>query len=322
MELKLDDVVVIIDPETERKCLVRVYKDLGDGDYKGRLANIPDGDKIGFGQGDVLANLGADPPPLSFAGVKAELWKERIKVDGIGIIDVYRDLPKAEKDTLIKNITKAIRKIKKYKVDTFLPVNWEIRPKKGRWAGSYHYNTEIGDKIVLHTDSIIEGGLYTILHEFGHGVYFRSFDPSHKAMWVKAYHEAVERKDLKFNKIQALGKQFVKSGDTISVFRKDLDDEAEQELFDQCLGWITSVHFLKKSNINDLIEGGDEKEILKLWPTEDIVTSDIDHTVSEYGSVNPEEFWAEAFAFFFMDKKLPSKIKKLVKKTLKKVRRK
>lgn len=263
---------------------------------------------------DVLANLGEYPQDGSVHGVKIEPWHETIRHKFWGDIHIYREMKAKEKDHLVAHLDRCSAGLKNKHLDGFLPIRMEIRPRKGSYAGHYKSSKDI-DEIVLHPKDMVEDTGYVIFHESGHGVWFRQLSTESKARWVKLYHQCVKLIKANPDTANKLVIDFCSSRVSIKDFKANLRD-TDSSLFDEMLGWARKVHRLRKEDFDTMISAGWGEELQAYFPTGDIMISEIESVITDYAMKNPDEFFAEAFAFYLQDRPLPVSVKKLMRSTI------
>jgi hypothetical protein len=265
----------------------------------------------------ILANLGKTPAHGTVHGVPIEPFIETIEVKPWGPCYVFRYITDSEKDNLLKTFDVCHRKLKKRGLFGFGPIEIEIRPAKGRWAGTYKYrpSDETVDQILFKPESLVDNLRPLLFHECAHGIWFRMMNARYRAKWVNLYHETVEMSKVSTKEVERMGRQFNKAKCTVAEYRNDLgEDEKSLMLFDECIDWINRVHQLDSKSLNTIIEA--DYDILHLWPTEPLTLSDLEEVVTEYAKVKPEELFAEAFRVFMSKEPLPKNIRRLMERTL------
>lgn len=292
---------------------------------------------VDFDDKQIIANLGPKPAYGQAYGCKVEPWLRTLPHDFWGDIHIFRNLTKAEKKALKSALDDQAQFFLKHHLGYIAPLNMEIRPKTGTYAGRYQYTgkEDKPDTMILSPISFTDEPNskqevvkpkhwvnYVICHEGAHGVWFRGCNSSIKARWIDAYHATMILKETDPSHVIKLGKKFVKSRTDMDDFCSGLDEE-QTSLFDACVSWINDYHSLNRKHLKILIDSGNHDSIGKLWPQEKILDSDAEIPLGEYASKNPEEFFAEAFSLRYANNmKLPKNIQKLLDKTLEKVGRK
>jgi hypothetical protein len=270
-----------------------------------------------FDEEDILTNFGLKPPYGSFLGVKIEPWRRTVELKGWGEMNLYLRTKQENVEILKEKFIKVAARLRKRHLDGFLPLNIEIRPRLGRTAGHYSFQSNGVDTLVVYPDSInFKNELfYIILHESGHGVYSRLMSQKMKSSWIKLYHQYVLLNNASVSLIKRLSNDFVDTKEPIAKYKKGLNDK-EQVVFGYLLDWISSVHHIPQKSLNTLISAEMHDEIRSYMPDREIIHSDFRKMTTEYSQKNPEELFCESFAYFLMGKKLDEPTEKLMRKTL------
>jgi hypothetical protein len=329
-----DDYVIIQykDEGREIKQLLKVQsKDTSKDELSGMLEHdrAYNPRTIDFQAKTIIANLGPKPVPGTAYGLRVEPWRKTRVHDFWGDVHVFRSMPKEESKALKLALDSQAEFFTRKGLGFFAPLNVEIRPPRGKYAGTYQYTgkEDVKDTLTLSPKSFGEPTKqqevvkarkwieYLICHEGAHGVWYRGCSNKIKARWIKAYHSTHILSSTSVSEVIKLGKSFVKAGVAIPDFRSDLDED-QQNLFDACVSWIKDYHSLNSKHLRVLIDTHDFDAIKKLWPQENILDSDFEIPLGEYASTNPEEFFAEAFSLYFATgMKIPRNIEKLLLKT-------
>ncbi len=270
---------------------------------------------IEFTYESVVANLGDKPAAGSVYGFSLEPYSDTVSTTA-GNVDLYIDV-KRNKKILAREILPAIVEssaaLYDLYLDSVLPINFEVRPPKGKMAGCFKASKISEDTITLRN---VEGNdfLYTMYHEFGHALYTRLFNNNERASWIKEYHNTVYISEYGTKEIQSLLKELKLKAVTISEFKRSVD-EANLILLNHILKYIKKQHLLSVRDL-DSICAENINTIEKFWPSSVLEVSDVDIILTEYAKKNAQEFWCESFAHFMTHKSLPSNLKKLVKSTV------
>ncbi len=275
-------------------------------------------EEIDFEVGDVLANLGSSPSRLQRLGF--EVHHATSKMSGIGDIQYFTKISSATKEELKKAITKGYDALEKKGLVSFFPLNFEVRPAKGKVAG--YYKTDFKSDIDTMAFRLVEGNdfRHCFYHEAAHGIYERLITSrSLKAKWVALYNEFIEVNSLSSKQIKGLYSGFASIEGTMSEYKSSIEDAGDQLVLKEILSYIKKYHRLSIKDLDVLAEG-DKSEIKKMWPKDGLsLTNEKDTGITTYSATAPKELFCEAFAFHMTGKKLPKNIKKLMEKTLTKV---
>jgi hypothetical protein len=264
---------------------------------------------------EVVARLGSDPAYGKVHGVTVETWKKEVSHLHFGTIDFFHLLPTEHEGRLLRAFDKVGNKLKSEGLNKFLPVNVEVRYPSGKMAGKYRYT---GKDREGHPDTLYaypkEEHEFThlVFHEAAHGIWFRLFrNPKGRAAWVRAYHSYVTVTELTDSDIQNVIDAYLKN-DRPSDAKGQMSEE-ETSTFEAMLEYVKRVHSLTVKDLDTLFDSQDD--LSKYWPTT-AETTIKEYEITEYAMKSPEELFAESFAFMMTGKKLPSKIQKLMEKSL------
>jgi hypothetical protein len=290
---------------------------------------------VSFERSAVVASLGPDPVFGTAYGCKVEPYQNTRHHRFWGDVHFFRKLEPIERKAIKIALDEVAETLTKLKLTDFAPLDVEIKPASGRYAGSYKYTgkDDVRDLMKLHPKSFVDPmsdesmvrpkawTIYLLMHEAAHGIWYRMVPNSIKARWIKAYHSTVVLKSTSADVVQKLGRQFTKAQQHFTDFRSELPEE-HCELFDACLTWIKNYHSLSQHNLNVLVEAQDFELLGTLWPTEELLDTDHEIPLGEYASKNVEETFAEAFALYYAAKiKIPKQFETLLLKTVQKIRR-
>jgi hypothetical protein len=326
----------------EKKKLLLVDKKRSDGMLKTLLADhsiIDDPQTFVIEGDDVLANMGPNPEPGSAYGVRVEPCVGSVDIKPWGRVYFLRRLEKSERGAIKKQLKITGRFIQKLGLDSILPMQIAVKPKSGRWAGKYLYRPTPEDvdsgqaandwmHLAPHqinrnyNEEQIFGFLpYVILHEFGHGIWYRKMTYALKAKWIKLYTKSKKRHRAELRQIQRLGQNFIASKATVRMFMKEISED-EQEVFNEILSYISTYHGLETKHLDTLVIAQRGKLIRRYWPRRPLTLVDDNPFVTEYATKNVEELFAEAFSHYYVKElreKVPANVRKLLLRTLKAV---
>jgi hypothetical protein len=309
----------IVQLDDKKKHLIKVLKVPGDQTNGAGvlIASLPyEPENLTFSDDDVVCNLGPRPEIGKAYGLKIEPFIRTVSISTWGEIHYFDRLSKKVRKEIQIQFTKAYRTLEKKKLIGFFPLKTEIRPKAGKYAGSYKYNgKDKEDVFTLHPKEWTDIP-YVVMHECGHGVWFRMLTNKQRAEWIRFYHTIVTHKEVKPETLSKLRRKLVKGEDTINQFSKQLDEEV-RPVFAQCLKFIHEKHNLNAKHLDTVLEEGDD--LKEFWPTSVLELKELKTDITEYATKSPEEFFAEAFAYHLIGKKLPKYIATRLDNTLAKV---
>jgi hypothetical protein len=132
-----------------------------------------------------------------------------------------------------------------------------------------------------------------------------------KLRWVKKYHDLVKVRESFDKELKKMLEDIVSIGD-IKSYVKDIDEEAKETL-KSVYAYIKRVHRITPNHLNSLILNQDD--VSGMWPTVTQIGKP-EVYLTEYATTKPEELFAESFAFFMLDKKLPKDLQQLMEKSI------
>lgn len=312
MKLDLGD-YVIVQLNDKQKALARVVT-CGDKKVQIRLEkDNDDAPPIDIKPKEVVANLGAVPKNGTMYGIKVEPLIKVIdagKSQFWGEIRIYRQFDDGEMKTLKKNMDGFVDKIKERNLPK-LKIETEIRNLNGAMLGCYKHRPK-GECDILEIRPTPDTDFnYIAGHEYAHGLWFRNLTPKARINWVKAYHENIVLRKSTEEELNSILEGVHTEGD-IGAYARSCDEETLTVL-KACIRHIKQVHGIDRKHLDTMLMLGDSIE--EYWP-EAVELGDKQTVISKYATKSPEELFAEAFAFKFIGRKLPSKLDTFMQKTL------
>ena len=291
-------------------------------EFKGRLERTRDQDDkdsaVEFRASDVVANLGKRPRYGTVHGIKVEPLVTRLPSQSKMWQDirVYQFLDKQQLKVLADEIASATAELRKFGLG-ILRCELEIRQKSGTMAGYYKYRPKAEtDILCCKPEENLEGFLYIMGHEAGHGMWNRMLTPRIRLKWIHLYHEYITTQEVADAEMQAVLAEIV-AASSIRDYLKEADDDSLLIVKD-ALRHIQRVHGLGRHHLELALNNNDD--ITPYWPTA-LELSSKEEAITKYGSKNPEEFMAEAFGFHVCGRKIPRKIEGLLDQTLSKLKK-
>lgn len=319
IQVDAHDYVIFLD-ENDRPSLAKLLS-IAEPVYSGILENSrhleETTDRVEISPESVIANLGKDPINGSAYNCQIEIYQTKREYPGwgTGTVLYYRKLDKETRKLIGRAIKQARTKIEELGIDLH-PFITEIKEPKGRYEGQYKkVSTRDGSvpvDILTLRPAEFDHLDYLLMHEVGHGIWFRRLTPDIQARWILAYHKAVELQNVKKEDIDQTIAEFVQSGLPCGSFRKTLD-EPYSDIWDSCLEFAESKHSLSKKHLDTLIYSG--YPVVDFFEVDELTISNMKLVLTEYAQKSPEEFFSEAFAFH-MSGGLPKKLVKLMDLTL------
>lgn len=276
-----------------------------------------DGEQFSVHKRDVIALLGKRPHFGTSYGCRIEPFHRTVESEAWGSLHFFMKMEEEDKGHLKTGLSKVHQKLKKAGLTGFLPLDIELRNAKGKYAGSYASTTKPGvrDRMTLHPKDWSDS-LYIVAHESGHGVWYCLMGPKARAQWVTLYHSYLAVTECDAQTVKGLRDDFCGQAlEHVRDFKGQLAEEVAP-VFDLCIEHITTYHGISVTNIDNLIEAEHGKFLKTLWPSARVLKTDYEYPVSEYAATKPEEFFAEAFAFWLRGTKLPKKVQSLMDTTL------
>ena len=301
------------------------YK-LGTAFAKGRLLleeGVEDDDTsqtIDFAPGDIVACLGKNPPIGKDAfGCKLEFYEQTFTDKNWGPVHFFRKIEDEREMKYLKQVlTKAHKVLEGHKATNFLPLNRiDLRVAKGKYAGTYHFNYKKGDKMTLRPVDMKDRDymMYVVIHEAGHGVWYRSVPQDIRVKWTGLFHKRVRLHATTEKQLKSMAQALV-GYESFKSYAKDECDEDDKKVLKEAFAYVKRVHKLNEKQLEALVQTKGGKAILEFWPKSADVGL-VSPDVTEYSMESVEEFFAESFAYFMTKKSLPKDIQKAMQYTLK-----
>lgn len=276
-------------------------------------------DRVEINPESIIAVLGPDPVNGSVYNCQIEIFhlKKEYPGWGTGKVIYYRRMDQEYRKILGSAIRRTVKKIQKLGLDLH-PFDTEIKEPKGKFQGQYK-------KVAGKKDGMPPIDVMTLrplefdeldrllLHEIGHGIWFRRMPPDMQARWILAYHKAVDLMNVSKADIEETVLGFVKAGTACLTYRKSLESP-HKEIWDLCLEFAQKKHSLSKKHLDTLIYSG--YPVAEYFEVEEMTIPNMKLILTEYAQVSPEEFFAEAFALSQTGSELPKSLRKLMSVTL------
>lgn len=270
----------------------------------------------------IIGVLGPNPRPGNAYGINIEPFLRTLVHPDWGNVHIFCAMTKDEKAAIRNALDNVFVLLKRKRLTAWIKVaalETEIRPAKGPYTGMYHArvkNGEVLDRMTLRPKMGVPLD-YVVAHESAHGVWFRSMTPAQHSRWIRLYHSYTKMLEFSPHDIRKLRDDYVAANEPIKDFRGQLE-EAKVLMFDNLVGTLTSTTRLTKKHLDTLAANNALDTITEVWPTH-IDDSDFEIAVTEYGTKNPEEFFAESFAYWITGNKLPPRITAAMEKTMARV---
>lgn len=324
-----DHLIIAIADENgkERNALVR-FEGSKRNQMSGILADTPVDEAgimsaVEFNETEVLANLGPTPYPGKVYKVSAEPWLRTVKHPKWGLIHFFVKSSKKIEPILLESLNKVYKECRKYNITHRLPLRIEVRNNEGKVQATYKTVFKLTDDnpcdVITFKPTTWDDPdniTYITFHEMGHPVWHTLFTPKDRRRWINLYHDSVKILDLSDKDLEQMRSDLCAKG-RVSALNKALKAEEDFEGLEgvkAVMRWIKSVHRLRTKDIDYLLEAGDN--LAKFWPNHNEFSM-IETNITEYAGKEVDEFWCEAMAHFFTQKKMPKTIRKMVRRTLK-----
>lgn len=312
----------ILNVEKTKKALIKVTAEGQDGAmFRGVVVDATAAKRetrqqFDFEPHDVMANLGSNPRPGNVFGIKIEPFKRLIQHPDWGDIYLFRNLEQIEEKMMLHHMSKVAQKLKQlgvfpYRKETQI----HIRPAGGKYPGMYTHDTKSHDIITYKAASFDHENMdYYLSHEWGHGMWFTMMPPQFRAHWMKFYIKNTQKLMTGSQRLAVLMKDYIESGMLVREFGRSLED-TDKLVFIEILHAIKKIHSLDVRHIDDL-RAMSAENIQAIWPKNAIELPQHQILVSDYANKNPDEFWCEAFSYWFIGKQIPKDLENAVLKTI------
>ncbi len=326
-----DYLVLKPEPGSKKFHLLKVTK-LKDGLVAGHLESGRKGltvDSVEVDRKTALLNLGPKPEPGKVYGLDlTNRYRSRLEHPFWGNVLVFTGLDKATGLLVKQSLDRTARRIEKLGLASYVElVDTHLCAKQGKWAGRYHHNGNGPDSkgaphfiqyapefAELKPDSMD----YVVYHEFGHVVRHNGVTGKKiRLKWLNEYKKSIDSFEIGRGSLKTLFTHLSSriDGDaTLSSVLKEFGDEDEEHKLwiKGLLRWFKDVHHFGPKDLSVVWESQDLSVLKELWPTNGIDSSKLSPLVTDYACLNVEELFGEAFAFYCLNKKLPSRIQTLL----------
>jgi len=235
-----------------------------------------------------------------------------------GTINYFRNLKAHDKESFETALSKAFKLLKAQHLTAVLPIHVDLKSNHGKIVGTFnkydkHRKSSIMTVMPLEFEE--KHLLQIITHEYGHGLWWHCINDRLRSKWIETYHFYIKLANID-NKLLISIRKKLENSESVKDFYNNWEKDTElpiriimQEIFSR----IAKTHRLAKDDIDTLIRG--RKSLQPYWPFS-LNVGDVKQILTEYSKRNTKEFFSEAFMLFIHKKKLPKKIKKLMKVTV------
>ena len=273
---------------------------------------------IEYDESTLIANLGTKPRVGGSAfGVKIEPFISSV-ASKYGEMLFFRKLEDKEKKALKSALRKTYDRMIESSLNVFPFTTMRILPKRGKYAGCYKFRrkmSDVWDSVELFPETFedVKYNEYVLFHEYAHAVWYKMLDVRYKARWIKMYHKRLDLSNILKDRLEPMLDELLQFAGNLSDFYKEQDDE-NRLVFREVLAHYKRYHKMDSYSL-DILHVEDTEKFASMWPKRaTLVESKPD--LSEYSMTKPEEFFAEAFAFYMTGRSMPKDITKLMDKTL------
>lgn len=245
-----------------------------------------------------------------------------------GDVHFFLKCDKKVKNKIEASITMCHKKLKKLKLDGFFPVDFHIKANKGKQLGVYKAvkDTEKQKDVItirISESYLNETGIeYVLMHEFGHGVWFRVFTRRQRAQWIELFRDRCNSIDMNEKSLRKMRKAIESGRVSLQEFMKKVKEDSDEgdstkiTLLKNTFKYIKDKYHVSIDELNNLIDDG--KSLEKYWPSSGVPLPQFNIGPTEYSKTNAKEFFAECFAHYMCGQKddVPDYALKLLSKTL------
>lgn len=235
-----------------------------------------------------------------------------------GTINYFRNLKESDKKFLEFSLSKAHKLFKSYHLLGVLPIHIDVKYNHGKIVGLFNkYDKHRKSSIMTLTPFEFEEKhlMQIITHEYGHGLWWYCMNDHLKYKWIETYHLYIKLANVD-NKLLVSIRKKLENSESIKEFYNNWEKDTElpiRIIMREVFSRISKVHKLSKDDIDILIRN--RKSLQPYWPLS-LNLGDVKQILTDYARKNVREFFCEAFMLFMCKKKLPKKIKKLMKATV------
>lgn len=283
---------------------------------------------IKFKKSAVMANLGKEPiEGKSVYGIKINPFISKVDDAHFGQINFYTKLDEEDEKAFLKNLKMVWKLLSKNKCIASFPYQGiNVMKASGKTAGSIKRKKPKGGNIETRANFTLqdyqdkEYVRHAMLNIFARTVWLDQVPDDIKLKWTKLYHKylvlkSIDEKELVLT-LQAINTfcQDTEGGD-ITSYTKVVADEDEKILINAIVKYITSVHKIKKAELDKLIIQ-DPDFVKDIWPVR-IDLSLPKSSVSLAAEKSVEDMFAECFAFHLRGAEMSKTFTKYMKNTIK-----
>ena len=328
--INIGEMLVLLDRSSNRKHCGQVVAKGNGGITIETVDAIGNTEELDFSIGTnlrVLANLGEIAPTGTVYGCQVRKLYSNANHEFWGRVSIMRVLSDDEKEALKSAMLASYKTIKHIGLSNVINLdNFIVSEAKGKWAGMYKSDKK-GNHIFLHPKDISKStSKYIVDHELAHAIWFQTISDIKQAKWVQLY--------TKFTKRVATPDETLSEViDIVSESAQYLDDYRELvseieygvEWFYNLVGALLGMHLFHVRDLNLYLwsisnkkrRAELERAALNL---RHLYGEHKDHPISEYGSTNVGEMFAEAYAFYVNGMPMHEDVVELLEETIPQIR--
>lgn len=303
-----------------KKLLVKQHSSETDAEL---VVKTQDNELLSIRRTQILASMPSKPAYGRVFGVLVEPLLKVVEHPYFGEVRLYRN----NKDDLAKlkrgmgTIAARLAKVK-INLPEHMQLSSELRHNTGKKYGMFRGKLSNGEFSGLVTVCTPEGASqgivdYVLAHECGHGVWWAILSWEQRARWISLFATQAKLQPIEPAKIQEVRKHFLGSlkrrqFEDIDGYRSMLEpDSVESEVFELALGNVLATYRLKPEYLDRIMASRGFAMFQACWPKSH-QDSDFEIPVTEYGTKNPDEFFAEAFTYWLFGYKMNERVEKLM----------
>jgi hypothetical protein len=236
-------------------------------------------------------------------------------------IDVHKfsKFPESVDVQVENGLGKALKALKAHGLlcVTRLPLVYELKKKKSKWAGYFKPGKEVS-RVTLMTHELASAKFeaYVWLHEMSHAIDNYLVDSAElRARWVRLYMHSIKPTTVPMSEARAMWKP-LQASTSVGHWKSCFEEDTEKAKANLILRMIKQAHGVSVHDINALMAAEDFDTIKSIWPTSDLHSTELDPLITEYATKNVKETFAESLALHMSGSKLPKQVIRLVEDTI------
>lgn len=278
---------------------------------------------------DIVLDLGSNPHPGRVYGKDlSNIYLGTKKVGSLGQVAFFGKPTKKAVKNLALASSVVYKRLKKYKIEELLNHNvyWHVvNTLPGKYAGKYEVIVKQGTKTEIITFTLngydASDYAYILTHELGHVAHYNYImaETGLEAAWLAMYAKSKQSKIINNADCERLLKLVLNDSERPSLNIKLLEED-DKVLLKQILKQIKRIHNLTIKELDALWFGNKSEHIEEVWAKVVPYVED-SPVLNEYALKNHKELFAESFAFYIGGTKLPTRLQKLMDRSMRVLRR-